>query len=117
MIKVKGLVKSFGETEVLKGIDCEFEKGKINSIIGRSGSGKTVFLKCLLGLFIPNAGEIYFDNMNIVSYSFDERKKMRASMGVVFQYSALLDSMNVEENCCQQEKHAKNEPLANKCCE
>lgn len=98
MIEVKNITKSFDEVQVLKGISSQFEKGKINAIIGRSGSGKTVFLKCLLGLMQPTSGEIFFEGIDIFSLDFDERKKMRADIGMVFQYSALLDFMNVEDN-------------------
>ncbi len=98
MIEVKNLHKAFGEEEVLKGIDAKFEKGKTNLIIGQSGSGKTVFLKCLLGLFKPDNGEILYNGENYSSLSEEEQRKLRQKMGMVFQGGALFDSMTVAEN-------------------
>lgn len=98
MVEVKDIHISFNDTEILKGVDTSFEKGKTNLIIGRSGSGKTVFLKCLLGLFTPDQGEILFENRDIGRMSFKEKKRLREEMGMVFQYSALFDSMTVIEN-------------------
>ncbi|HET8838536.1 MAG TPA: ABC transporter ATP-binding protein [Flavobacteriaceae bacterium] len=98
MIEVKDLHKGFGEEEVLKGIDAKFEKGKTNLIIGQSGSGKTVFLKCLLGLFKPDKGEILYNGENYSSFSEEEQRDLRQKMGMVFQGGALFDSMTVAEN-------------------
>ena len=98
MIKVDNISKSFEGSEVLKGISTVFEKGKTNLIIGQSGSGKTVFLKCLLGLFETNYGQIFFENIPIDEMSFKERTILRQEIGMVFQGSALFDSMTVEEN-------------------
>ena len=98
MIKVDNISKSFEGSEVLKGISTVFEKGKTNLIIGQSGSGKTVFLKCLLGLFETNSGQIFFENTPIDEMSFKERTILRQEIGMVFQGSALFDSMTVEEN-------------------
>ena len=98
MIEVKDIHKSFGDTEVLKGISTTFEKGKTNLIIGQSGSGKTVFLKCLLGLFSPEQGTISYDGQIYSELSADEKSELRAQMGMVFQGSALFDSMNISEN-------------------
>lgn len=98
MIKVDNIVKSFDGTDVLKGISTIFEKGKTNLIIGQSGSGKTVFLKCLLGLFETSSGEILFENKAIQQMSVKERTILRQEIGMVFQGSALFDSMTVEEN-------------------
>ena len=98
MIKVDNISKSFEGSEVLKGISTIFEKGKTNLIIGQSGSGKTVFLKCLLGLFETNSGQIFFENTPIDEMSFKERTILRQEIGMVFQGSALFDSMTVEEN-------------------
>jgi phospholipid/cholesterol/gamma-HCH transport system ATP-binding protein len=98
MIEVKEIRKSFGETEVLKGISTTFETGKTNLIIGQSGSGKTVLLKTLLGLFSPDSGEIIFDGRVYANLDLDERRKIRTEIGMVFQGSALFDSMTVAEN-------------------
>ena len=98
MIKVKNISKEFDKSPVLKGISTIFEKGKTNLIIGQSGSGKTVFLKCLLGLFETNSGQIFFENSPINLMSTKERTVLRQEIGMVFQGSALFDSMTVEEN-------------------
>ncbi|MCB0456697.1 MAG: ATP-binding cassette domain-containing protein [Flavobacteriaceae bacterium] len=98
MIRVENLHKSFGEEEVLKGISTSFEKGKTNLIIGQSGSGKTVFLKCLLGLFEAETGKIFYGTKAIQEMNDDEKKELREHMGMVFQGGALFDSMTVEEN-------------------
>jgi len=98
MIEVKSLKKSFDEIEVLKGINTTFDTGKVNLIIGQSGSGKTVFLKCLLNVFEPTEGNIYFDGRNIVGMSRSEKENLRAEIGTVFQGSALFDSMTVQDN-------------------
>jgi len=98
MIEVKNIVKSFDGTEVLKGIDARFEKGKTNLIIGQSGSGKTVFLKCILGLHQVTQGEIIYNGAPFSSMDQNEQRLLRQDMGMVFQGSALFDSMTVEEN-------------------
>jgi phospholipid/cholesterol/gamma-HCH transport system ATP-binding protein len=98
MIQVKHLHKSFGEVEVLRDISTTFEQGKTNLIIGSSGSGKTVFLKCLLGLFSPEQGEIFYGNQSFSAMDKDQRKELREHIGMVFQGGALFDSMTVEEN-------------------
>ena len=99
MIKVENIHKSFGENEVLKGIDAVFSKGKTNLIIGQSGSGKTVFLKCLVGLHTPDSGEIYFgEEKKYSEFNIKEERQLRMDIGMVFQGSALYDSMTVEEN-------------------
>ena len=99
MIEVKDLKKGFGGDElVLKGISTTFEKGKTNLIIGQSGSGKTVFLKCLLGLFRPTEGRILYDGEAYSELSPENQRTLREQMGMVFQGSALFDSMTVEEN-------------------
>ena len=98
MIEVKNIRKSFDGTEVLKGIDAYFEKGKTNLIIGQSGSGKTVFLKCILGLHQVTHGEIIYNNVAFSNMDENEQRKLRQDMGMVFQGSALFDSMTVEEN-------------------
>lgn len=98
MIKVKNLKKSFNDKLILKGINCEFEKGKTSLIIGQTGSGKTVFLKCLLGLHEYDSGEILFDNKSLNSMTDLEKMKLKSNIGTVFQGSALFDSMTIEEN-------------------
>ncbi|WP_127845325.1 ABC transporter ATP-binding protein [Psychroflexus aestuariivivens] len=98
MIKVENLHKSFGDLDVLKGISTEFEKGKTNLIIGQSGSGKTVFLKCLLGLINPDKGDVYFNGKTYNDFTVEQRRNLRKQMGMVFQGGALFDSMTVEQN-------------------
>lgn len=98
MIKVNDLKKSFGDKTVLKGISTKLETGKANLIIGTSGSGKTVFMKCLVGLFQPTEGSIYYNETNFTSLSKKEKKKIRTKIGMLFQGGALFDSMTVEEN-------------------
>ena len=98
MIDVKDLHKSFGDVHVLKGISTSFEKGKTNLIIGQSGSGKTVFLKCLLGLFEYEQGCISYDGKIFSELSEDQKRDLRADIGMVFQGSALFDSMTIAEN-------------------
>lgn len=98
MIEVENIHKSFGDNHVLKGISTIFDKGKTNLIIGQSGSGKTVFLKCLLGLFEPDEGQICYNGQYYSELSTKERRDLRQEMGMVFQGSALFDSMTVEGN-------------------
>ncbi len=98
MIEVNNIHKSFGETEVLKGISTSFHEGKTNLVIGQSGSGKTVFLKCLLGLFVPDQGTISYDGKIYSELTDAEKRDLRQEMGMVFQGSALFDSMTVEGN-------------------
>lgn len=98
MIEVKGLHKSFGDAHILKGISTSFSKGKTNLIIGQSGSGKTVFIKCLLGLFDYEEGSISYDGKIFSQLTEDEKRNLRAEIGMVFQGSALFDSMTIAEN-------------------
>lgn len=98
MIKVQDLHKSFGDHEVLKGISTEFHQGKTNLIIGKSGSGKTVFLKSMIGLFKMDKGEIFYEDKPLTRMSEDEQKHLRTEMGMVFQGNALFDSLNIEYN-------------------
>ena len=98
MIEVKNIEKSFGDSKVLKGISTVFETGKTNLIIGQSGSGKTVLLKSLLGIFTPDVGTISFDGRIYSDLSADEKRELRTEIGMVFQGSALFDSMTVAEN-------------------
>lgn len=98
MITVKDIHKSFDGVEILKGISTQFDKGKTNLIIGQSGSGKTVFLKSLLGLHVPEEGTIAFDGKVYSTLDDKEKRALRTEMGMVFQGSALFDSMTVAEN-------------------
>lgn len=98
MIEVKNLKKSFGTKEILKGISAVMEAGQCNLIIGSSGSGKTVFTKCIVGLFKPDSGDILYNGKNMLEMSREERSALRQQIGMLFQGSALFDSMTVEEN-------------------
>ncbi|MFN8298230.1 MAG: ATP-binding cassette domain-containing protein [Chitinophagales bacterium] len=98
MIEIKDIKKSFGQQQVLKGISATFEDGKCNLIIGKSGSGKTVTLKCMVGLLEPDSGSIEFDGRNMTAMTFKQRKDIRREIGMLFQGTALFDSMTVEEN-------------------
>ncbi len=98
MIEVKNVEKSFGENKILKGVSTVFETGKTNLIIGQSGSGKTVLLKSLLGIHTPESGDIFFDGRAYSALSPDEKRELRTEIGMVFQGSALFDSMTVAEN-------------------
>lgn len=98
MIEVNNIKKSFGDQMVLKGVSTTLESGKTNLIIGQSGSGKTVFLKSLLGIHTPESGTISFDGRIYSDLNPDEKRELRTEIGMVFQGSALFDSMTVEEN-------------------
>jgi len=98
MIIVENVNKSFGEKQVLRNINLTFVKGKVNLVIGRSGSGKTVLMKCLIGLLSPTEGGIYYNHKDFHRLPFAEQKLLRTEMGVVFQGSALFDSLTIEEN-------------------
>lgn len=98
MIEIKNIEKSFGESKVLKGVSTIFETGKTNLIIGQSGSGKTVLLKSLLGIHSPEVGTISFDGRIYSDLSAEDKRELRTEIGMVFQGSALFDSMTVEEN-------------------
>jgi len=98
MIEVKSLYKSFEDKEVLKDINSVFENGKTNLIIGQSGSGKTVLMKCIVGLFRPTSGEVLYDGRDLVTMNKQEWKMLRREMGMIFQSAALFDSMTVLEN-------------------
>jgi phospholipid/cholesterol/gamma-HCH transport system ATP-binding protein len=98
MIEVKDIKKGFGEKQVLKGVSVKMESGKCNLIIGASGSGKTVFMKCLVGLFEPDEGEILYNGVNFLTMDDEQRKDIRKQIGMLFQGSALFDSQTVEQN-------------------
>lgn len=98
MIKLVELRKSFEDKEVLKGINTTFEAGKTNLIIGQSGSGKTVLMKCIVGLFEPTSGHIYYHGRDFMAMKKKERMLLRREMGMIFQNAALFDSLSVLEN-------------------
>lgn len=98
MIKAVNIKKSFGDQEVLKGIDFTFEAGKTNLIIGKSGAGKTVLLKLLVGLFAPTSGGIWYDDRNFLTLSKAQLRELRMEVGMLFQGNALFDSMTIEQN-------------------
>ncbi|MBR1683030.1 MAG: ATP-binding cassette domain-containing protein [Bacteroidaceae bacterium] len=98
MIEIKNLYKSFEDKDVLKGITTTFPAGQTNLIIGQSGSGKTVLMKCIVGLLTPTSGEILYDGRDFVSMNKREKAMLRREMGMIFQSAALFDSMTVLEN-------------------
>lgn len=98
MIEVKNLYKSFGDKDVLIDINATFKDGKTNLIIGQSGSGKTVLIKNLVGLFVPTSGQILYDGRDFVGMTKQEKIAMRREMGMIFQSAALFDSLTVLEN-------------------
>ncbi|HPK08833.1 MAG TPA: ATP-binding cassette domain-containing protein [Saprospiraceae bacterium] len=98
MIRAENIYKSFGDQEVLKGISFTFEAGKNNLIIGRSGAGKTVLLKILVGLFPPTAGKVWYNDQNLCVLKPQELRQLRLKVGMLFQGNALFDSMTIEEN-------------------
>jgi len=98
MIRTHELCKSFGQTEVLKNITTEFHRGQTNLIIGRSGAGKTVLLKLLVGLLEPSSGDIWYDEVHLNALNKKQLRALRMQVGMLFQGSALFDSMTVEEN-------------------
>lgn len=98
MIRAENIFKSFDDAEVLKGITTEFFPGKTNLIIGRSGAGKTVLLKLLVGLLAPTSGKVFYDQVDFFNLTKKEKRAIRMEIGMLFQASALFDSMTVEEN-------------------
>jgi phospholipid/cholesterol/gamma-HCH transport system ATP-binding protein len=98
MIAVEGLSKRFGDAQVLAGVDAEFRKGRVNQIIGRSGSGKSVLAKCMVGLHKPEEGRVLYEGRSFHEMDFDERRQVRQRIGMLFQGSALFDSLTVLEN-------------------
>lgn len=98
MIEIRNVSKYFGNKQVLFDIDTCFQPGKVNLIIGRSGSGKTVLMKCLVGLFTPDEGQILYQGRDFHHLQSKEQRQLRAEMGMVFQGAALFDSMTIEEN-------------------
>src|SRR5574343_507965 len=98
MIEVIGLNKSFNDRQILFDINAQFVSGKPNLVIGASGSGKSVLFKCLVGLLIPESGEIRYENRDFLSMPYDDKLKLRKQIGMLFQNNALFDSLTVEEN-------------------
>jgi phospholipid/cholesterol/gamma-HCH transport system ATP-binding protein len=98
MIEVKNLIKEFDSEIVLNNIDATFQKGVVNIIIGKSGSGKSVMLKCLVGLIPPTSGEILYDGRNLIGMKTGEVRRLRRDIGMLFQGAALFDSLTVLEN-------------------
>jgi len=98
MIRAENIFKSFGDQQVLKGISFLFEAGKCNLIIGRSGSGKTVLVKILVGLLKPSSGTVWYDETDFTALDKKEMRAIRMKIGMLFQGSALFDSLTVEQN-------------------
>ncbi len=98
MIEVKNIKKGFGEKLVINDVSAVMDDGKCNLIIGASGSGKTVFMKCLVGLFRPDQGQILYNGEDFTAMNDEQRKEVRKEIGMLFQGSALFDSLTVEQN-------------------
>jgi phospholipid/cholesterol/gamma-HCH transport system ATP-binding protein len=98
MIEIENIKKSFGDNEVLKGITADFKPGDTTLIIGGSGSGKTTLLKCMVGLHQPDNGNVLYDGRNFTEMNMQQRIPIRQEIGMLFQNSALFDSMTVEQN-------------------
>src|SRR5438132_3169932 len=98
MIEVKNISKSFGDRKILDDVSMTFDKGKANLVIGGSGSGKTVLMKCMVGLLEVDEGEIIYDGRNFSGLNFKQRTPFRQEIGMLFQGGALFDSQNVEQN-------------------
>ena len=98
MIEIKNIAKTFADRQVLAGIDGEFQPGQTSLVIGGSGTGKSVLLKCMIGLVTPDEGEVLYDGRNFLTADEPTRKAIRREMGVLFQGSALFDSKNVFDN-------------------
>ena len=98
MIEVRGLSKRFGRTQVLTDINAVFQKGKVNQVIGKSRSGKSVLCKCIVGLFEPEEGEVLYDGRSFHNLELEQKRQVRQEIGMLFQSSALFDSLTVLEN-------------------
>jgi phospholipid/cholesterol/gamma-HCH transport system ATP-binding protein len=98
MIQVQNLSKAFGDKKVIKDVSIDFVKGKVNIIIGESGSGKTVLSKLMVGLMEPDSGKVIYDGNNFIGLNFDDKREIRKQIGMLFQGGALFDSMTVEQN-------------------
>ena len=113
MIKIENISKSFNKTNIINSISATFEKGKTNLVIGQSGSGKTVLMKCLSGLLTPDEGKIMFNNSSFLDSKYKEKLQLKMQMGIVFQSNALLDSKNIEENIMFPLVMFKKESISN----
>jgi phospholipid/cholesterol/gamma-HCH transport system ATP-binding protein len=98
MIEVANISKRFGDRQVLSEISMYLETGKVNMVIGQSGAGKSVFLKCLVGLVKTDVGEIFYDRRNFTEMNYEQKKSLRQEIGMLFQGGALFDSLTVEQN-------------------
>jgi len=98
MIEARNINKFFGDNNILHDVSCKFHPGKTNLIIGQSGSGKTVLMKCLVGLYEVDSGQVFYDGRNFSAMNIGQRKEIRQELGMLFQGAALFDSMSVEEN-------------------
>lgn len=98
MIELKDVRKSFNGVEVLKGISTKFETGKVNLVIGSSGHGKSVMMKCMVGLLNPTSGNVFYDDRDFTNLEYFELREVRKEIGMLFQGTALFDSLTVEEN-------------------
>jgi phospholipid/cholesterol/gamma-HCH transport system ATP-binding protein len=98
MIEVRNIKKVFGDKTVIEDVSCVMKAGQCNLIIGSSGSGKTVLMKCMVGLFVPDAGDIIYNGQNFTAMSSEEKTDIRKEIGMLFQGSALFDSQTVEQN-------------------
>jgi phospholipid/cholesterol/gamma-HCH transport system ATP-binding protein len=98
MIEIQKIKKGFGDKTVISDVTASFEPGKCNLIIGSSGSGKTVLMKCMVGLLVPDSGAIMYDGADLVTINGEQKKEIRKQIGMLFQGSALFDSLNVEKN-------------------
>lgn len=98
MIEVSNIYKTFGDKKVLTDISAHFHKGQCNFVIGASGSGKSVLMKCMVGLMPVDSGEIKYEDKDFVSLDYESRKEVRKEIGMLFQGTALFDSLNVEDN-------------------
>ena len=98
MIELKDVRKSFGEVEILKGINATFDTGKVNLVIGSSGHGKSVMMKCMVGLETPTSGSVIYDHRDFTHLEYKQIREVRKEIGMLFQGTALFDSLTVEQN-------------------
>ena len=98
MIELKDVRKSFDGVEVLKGISTKFETGKVNLVIGSSGHGKSVMMKCMVGLLTPTSGHVIYDGRDFTNLEYSDLREVRKEIGMLFQGTALFDSLTVEQN-------------------